>query len=73
MNRRGFFKSGPLVAAITGFGARTASHFVPAHNNESRSKRIVLYCGRTDSARTRAEFALVSASGTTCPMLFKIN
>lgn len=26
-----------------------------------------------DSAKTRAEFALVSASGTTCQMLFRIN
>ena len=32
MNRRNFFKSGGLGAAIAGVGARKARSFVPAHN-----------------------------------------
>src|ERR1700757_2350954 len=32
MNRRNFFKSGGLAAAIAGVGARKGSSFVPAHN-----------------------------------------
>jgi hypothetical protein len=32
MNRRNFFKSGGLAAAIAGVGAREARSFVPAHN-----------------------------------------
>jgi hypothetical protein len=32
MNRRNFFKSGGLAAAIAGVGARKARSFVPAHN-----------------------------------------
>jgi len=32
MNRRSFFKSGGMAAALTGLGATRASAFVPAHN-----------------------------------------